>query len=180
MRMRSNRCSTGCSRTVDFFSTDRCLGINRPSKQFPQISNIPIKTMTLSITRAAVGCACVLLTGCASMSGIAPHAVTREANELASQHALSATPTSSAAWPKADWWKAYGDPQLDALIDEALASSPTLNVAAARTRKALALADASRSALAPRIDASASSTREHLSEHGLVPPPFGGTTQPLN
>jgi NodT family efflux transporter outer membrane factor (OMF) lipoprotein len=136
--------------------------------------------MTLSITRAALGCACALLTGCASMSGIAPHAHSRNANELASQHALSATPTSSAAWPKADWWKAYSDPQLDVLIDEALAHSPTLNVAAARTRKALALADASRSALSPHIDASASSTREHFSEHGLVPPPFGGTTQTLN
>jgi NodT family efflux transporter outer membrane factor (OMF) lipoprotein len=134
--------------------------------------------MTLSITRGALACA--LLTGCASMSGIAPHAVTRDANELASQHALSATPTSNAAWPKSDWWKAYADPQLDALIDEALASSPTLNVAAARTRKALALADASRSALSPRIDASASTTGEHFSEHGLVPPPFGGTTQTLN
>ncbi|HET6801550.1 MAG TPA: efflux transporter outer membrane subunit, partial [Casimicrobiaceae bacterium] len=72
------------------------------------------------------------------------------------------------------------DAQLDALIDEALAHSPTLNVAAARTRKALAVADASQSALSPRIDASASSTREHFSEHGLVPPPFGGTTQTLN
>ena len=115
--------------------------------------------MTLSITRVALACACALLTGCASMSGIAPQAQSRNANELASQHALSATSTSSAAWPKADWWEAYGDAQLDALIDEALAHSPTLNVAAARTRKALAVADASQSALSPRIDASASSTR---------------------
>ena len=114
------------------------------------------------------------------MRGITPHAASRDANELASQQALSATSITPAGWPTADWWKAYGDPQLDALIDEALATSPTLNVAAARTRGALALADATRSALSPRIDASASSTRERFSEHGLVPPPFGGTTQTLN
>lgn len=136
--------------------------------------------MTHPITRVALTFACASLCGCASMSGITPQAQSRNANGLASQHALSGTPTSTAAWPKADWWKAYGDPQLDALIDEALARSPTLNVAAARTRKALALADASRSALSPRIDASASSTREHFSQHGLVPPPFAGTTQTLN
>ena len=136
--------------------------------------------MTVPITRVAIACACAWLCGCASTSGLAPQAQSRNANELASQHALSGTATSTDAWPKADWWKAYGDPQLDALIDEALAHSPTLNVAAARTRKALALADASRSALSPRIDASASSTREHFSRHGLIPPPFGGTTQTLN
>jgi outer membrane protein TolC len=34
-----------------------------------------------------------------------------------------------ASWPQADWWKAYGDPQLDGLMDEALAGSPDLKIA---------------------------------------------------
>jgi NodT family efflux transporter outer membrane factor (OMF) lipoprotein len=135
--------------------------------------------MTFPITRIVLACVVALLAGCASMRGIAPQAHSRDANELASRKALEGTATSGTAWPKADWWNAYGDAQLDALIAEALAHSPTLNVAAARTRKAIALAEATQSALAPRIDASASGTREHLSAHGLVPPPFGGTTQTL-
>ena len=74
----------------------------------------------------------------------------REAGSLAAQRALQNTSVSDAAWPASDWWKSFGDPQLNALIDEALASSPTLNIAAARTRKALAEADAAHSTLAER------------------------------
>jgi NodT family efflux transporter outer membrane factor (OMF) lipoprotein len=123
---------------------------------------------------------CSALAGCASMNGIAPEATSRDPNALAAQRALAGIRLSDAAWPKADWWKAFGDAQLDALMDEALRGSPTLDIAAARTRKALAAADASRTALSPRVDASLSTTRERFSEHGLVPPPFGGTTQTLN
>jgi len=32
------------------------------------------------------------------------------------------------AWPSDDWWKAYGDPQLDQLIEEALAGSPAMSM----------------------------------------------------
>ena len=121
-----------------------------------------------------------LLAACASTSGLAPQASVREARAIAAQRALQNTTVADAAWPATDWWKTFGDPQLDALIDEALASSPTLNIAAARTRKALAEADAAHSTLAPRIDANASSTRERFSEHGLAPPPLGGSTQTFN
>jgi NodT family efflux transporter outer membrane factor (OMF) lipoprotein len=137
--------------------------------------------MPVRISRLVViTLACLLVAGCASMAGLAPQATSHDANALASENALSGAKVDAAAWPRTDWWKAFGDPQLDELIDEALADSPTLNVAAARTRKALALAQAGRSALSPRIDASASTTRERFPEHGLIPPPFGGTTQTLS
>src|SRR5256885_5321465 len=35
----------------------------------------------------------------------------------------------AAAWPTEQWWRGYGDPQLDALIAEALAGSPSLEIA---------------------------------------------------
>ena len=41
-----------------------------------------------------------------------------------------------AAWPGDGWWHAYGDPQLDALIDEALRGNPSLETAEARLRAA--------------------------------------------
>ena len=133
----------------------------------------PVRSISLVLVVA-------MLAGCASMRGIETRATARDANALASSRALGGASVTDAAWPATDWWKTFGDPQLDGLIDEALRQSPTLNIAAARTRKAVAAADAGRAALSPRIDASASSTRERFSENGLVPPPFGGTTQTVN
>jgi NodT family efflux transporter outer membrane factor (OMF) lipoprotein len=124
--------------------------------------------------------ASAFLAGCASMSGVSPQASVRATDAIAAQRALQDASVSSAAWPATDWWKIFGDPQLDALMSEALADSPTLNIAAARTRKALAQANVDKSALSPRIDAAAASTRERYSEHGLAPPPLGGSTQTLN
>ena len=89
------------------------------------------------------------------MAGISSRAVQRDANALAATRALAGTPLSPAAWPRADWWTAFNDPQLDALMDEALADSPTLKVAAARTRKALAFADSAKSALYPQVNGDA-------------------------
>src|SRR6185312_5421924 len=127
--------------------------------------------MPVRIFRLALALVCALLAGCASMNGLAPETTSRNANTLASAQSLSDTKVDAAAWPSTDWWKAFGDPQLDRLIDEALAAdSPTLAVAAARMRKALALAQQSQSALSPRLDASASTTRERFPEHGLIPP----------
>jgi NodT family efflux transporter outer membrane factor (OMF) lipoprotein len=61
-----------------------------------------------------------------------------------------------AAWPGADWWTAYNDPQLNSLIAEALQSSPTLAQAQARVRAANALESASRASLLPSLSANAS------------------------
>ncbi len=121
-----------------------------------------------------------LLAGCASTNGLTPEAALRDPNALASHRALQGVPVSAAAWPKSDWWKVYGDPQLDALIDEALAGSPTLNIAAARTRKALALAQTAKAPLYPQVDGNLSSTRQRFSEQGLVPPPVAGTWNTVN
>ncbi len=59
--------------------------------------------------------------------------------------------TPAAEWPSDSWWKAYGDPQLDQLIDEALAGSPDLKIAAARVRGAEAMSDIAGANLWPTI-----------------------------
>lgn len=100
--------------------------------------------MAPRLTRAAFALgACAVLAGCASTHDLAPQASLRGANMLAADRTLAAATISAAAWPRADWWKTFGDAQLDALVDEALAGSPTLGVAAARARKALAAANVS-------------------------------------
>jgi NodT family efflux transporter outer membrane factor (OMF) lipoprotein len=115
----------------------------------------------------------LLLAGCASTHGLAPEASLNDANALAAQQTLAAAPQSSAAWPRADWWAAYKDPQLDALIDEALAGNPTLRVAQARTRKALASAATAKAVLYPQVNGDLEVSREQAPAHGLTPPPPG-------
>src|SRR6185312_12164563 len=105
-----------------------------------------------------------------------PTGVAHDASKLAATKSLSAVPVNT-VWPASDWWKRYGDPQLDALMDEALRTSPTLEIAAARTRQALAAAQVTDAGRFPRVDASASLTHERFSERGLVPPPYAGSWQ---
>lgn len=114
------------------------------------------------------------LAACAS-SGIEPKATAADPARLslgkAGEDAGASTP-----WPREEWWKAYGDPQLDALVAEALADSPALKVVQARVDKALAVAGAADAARSPRLDADAQLERQRFSEHDLYPAPFGGST----
>ncbi len=115
----------------------------------------------------------LLLAGCASGRGLAPQLTATDADTLATARSLAAEPLSAADFPRSDWWTAFGDPQLDALIDEALRDSPTLAAADARARSAQAqagLADAQR---APTLGASARLSGVQLPET-LAPEPIGG------
>lgn len=110
----------------------------------------------LRITPLATAlCGALLLAGCASSSGLTTHTTLRDAASIPVSHSLSGVPLSAAAWPSERWWQAFADPQLDALIDEALTSSPSLDVADARTRKAQAQAGIVDAARKPSVGASA-------------------------
>ena len=137
--------------------------------------------MTHSLRLVAVALSLGLaVAGCADMQGLAPAASLRDVNTLAAGSSLAGATVSQDTWPAADWWTSFGDAQLDTLMHEALAASPTLAVAAARTRKALAAASASEAALYPQVGGSAAMTRERFSANGLTPPPYGGSFQTLN
>ncbi|HSN21632.1 MAG TPA: efflux transporter outer membrane subunit [Usitatibacter sp.] len=125
--------------------------------------------------RLAIALASALVAACASMGGEHPLAARGDADRLAASKSLAQAPLSDAAWPSADWWKRYGDPQLDALVDGALQGSPTLRVADARVRKAMAAAGIAGAARRPRLNGSANATRERFSEHYIYPPPLGGS-----
>jgi NodT family efflux transporter outer membrane factor (OMF) lipoprotein len=122
----------------------------------------------------------VLLAGCASTHGLAPTASLHRADSLATEHTLADATLRPDAWPGRDWWTALADPQLDQLIREALSDSPSLEIAAARTRAALAEAGISAAARAPQAALSADATRERLSANGIFPPPFAGGTSTLS
>ena len=123
---------------------------------------------------AATLVSALLVAGCASTDGLSTQASLRDPNDFAAEKSLAAAPLSASAWPRNDWWTVFNDPQLDALIDEALAESPTLRVAEARTRKALAFAATSKAALYPQVNADAAISRQRAPDHGLTPPPLGG------
>lgn len=128
-----------------------------------------------SVTAAGLLLTAVLLGGCASMAGLDPRATPVAAGQLAVGQSLSSAKLSADAWPRADWWRRFGDPQLDRLMEEALSGNPTLRVAEARTRKALAFAQTAQSALYPRVNGDTAVTRQRFPEHGLVPPPYAGS-----
>jgi NodT family efflux transporter outer membrane factor (OMF) lipoprotein len=61
------------------------------------------------------------------------------------------------------WWQRFGDAQLDALQQQALAASPTLAAAAARLAQARAAADASAAGLFPQLAMSGRVARQAIS-----------------
>jgi NodT family efflux transporter outer membrane factor (OMF) lipoprotein len=93
---------------------------------------------------------------------------------------LANTAVSTDAWPDSQWWAQFQDPQLNQLIAEGLAGSPTLRVAEARTRAALAQARVAQSARLPQLDAKGSVTRERFPEQSIIPPPYGGSWDTLS
>lgn len=60
---------------------------------------------------------------------------------------------------RGDWWKAFGQPDLDALEEQAARANQTLAAAEAQYRQARALDRAAHAAYFPTVSASASSTR---------------------
>lgn len=58
---------------------------------------------------------------------------------------------TAAEFPDDRWWSAYGDPGLNALIEEALAKSPDVALAAARIRAADAASERAGGALLPTL-----------------------------
>lgn len=84
---------------------------------------------------------------------------------------------AAVAWPDTRWWHRYRDPELNTLIDQALAASPSLDAAAARVRMAQAAARGARAVQWPQVNANYHYTRELLPENYIYPPPLGGSYQ---
>jgi NodT family efflux transporter outer membrane factor (OMF) lipoprotein len=69
------------------------------------------------------------------------------------------TPDARAAGP---WWQAFGSPELDQSVRQALADSPTVAEATATLQSAQAQLVATRGAQAPQVDANGSVQRERI------------------
>src|SRR5579872_310018 len=95
-------------------------------------------------------------------------------DRLRSDRTLGVAQVNEGAWPVEEWWRAYGDPQLDALMADALADSPSLQSAQARLRAAQAQAVLVSGTRLPSTEADAQTSRQRYSANGLYPLPFAG------
>ena len=114
--------------------------------------------------------ALLALAGCVTPPALPPAATPRDATAIAAGQSLPATP--GAVWPGDGWWQAYGDPQLDALVAEALAGSPDIAAAAARLRRAEGMEQAAGGALLPTLDAQGSAGWDKASYNNGFPKAF--------
>jgi NodT family efflux transporter outer membrane factor (OMF) lipoprotein len=129
--------------------------------------------LTAALVVALAAGSCVLVAGCVTDRD--PHAPRPVApNGLTADRALATAQVNEDAWPEDEWWHAYGDPQLDTLMTDALAGSPSLQVAQARLREAQAQATNVSAPRLPRTAVNAETTRQRYSENGLYPAPFAG------
>src|SRR5689334_2593431 len=111
----------------------------------------------------------VALTACAAL----PKEDGAARSHLSSASAFATEQSFSAPlgpWPVDAWWKSYGDSQLDTLIEEGLAGSPTLDVADARLRRARALSDVAASGDRLQVNANAAATEQKQSYNYMSPP----------
>jgi len=114
------------------------------------------------------------LAACASLPAMKPVAQVKPASAYAAARSFDTRgdPNPGADWPADGWWRAYNDPQLDALIDEALSGSPTLAQAEARHAKARASVGQARAGLFPTLSGQASAEEDKQSYNFGIPPSF--------
>lgn len=126
----------------------------------------------------AAGLMATGLSGCADMSGIHPQASLRDVSTLGLA-AASATPAAAAVAAPAgvatEWWRDFGDEQLNALVAQALQNNPSLKLAQARLARAQAVTEVADAATLPQLNGQVDLTRQKYSANGAVPPPLAGS-----
>ncbi|WP_088183387.1 efflux transporter outer membrane subunit [Sphingobium sp. Z007] len=112
-----------------------------------------VSRIALAARTGGMASSILLLAACAAVPDLGAKPELRAPATVAADRSLTAAPV---AWPGDDWWSAYGDPQLDALIAEGLRESPDVAAASARFRKAAGMAQQAGAALLPSVDLEAS------------------------
>jgi NodT family efflux transporter outer membrane factor (OMF) lipoprotein len=123
----------------------------------------------LARTALLAGLSALALSACAGLPAQSPAAKARDTDAYATSKTFSAAP---ADWPSDRWWEAYGDAQLTALIDEALAGSPRLAQAEARVRRAEAIAAQAGARERPSVALNASVQENKQSYNNGIPAAF--------
>ncbi|MPQ55405.1 efflux transporter outer membrane subunit [Duganella sp. FT27W] len=135
--------------------------------------------MNQHVKKSLLSMAVLLLAGCAA---IPPDAHIPVKRDIAKADLATDIHLAREGWPQARWWTAYGDEQLNALIEQALRDGPSLEVAAARIGSARSELSRSMADTGIDIGGYANANRQRYSGTGLFPAPIGGayfTTETL-
>ena len=74
-----------------------------------------------------------------------------------------------------EWWKVFGDPQVDRLAAQVIANNPTLAGGLARMRAAQAQLAVNQAQDLPQVNLEGSEQRMLFSKNYIIPPPYGGS-----
>jgi NodT family efflux transporter outer membrane factor (OMF) lipoprotein len=135
----------------------------------PKRLSLPANLLTAATMVGAVLATAALVAGCASTAGVTP-----SSHKLMQASQVGAT-AQTTDWPQSDWWSAWGDPQLDALIARSLANAPTLQTVQARLVQAQAAVDVADAARSPQVNGAVDLTDQRFTRNGAVPPPLAGS-----
>ena len=114
--------------------------------------------------------AMLLIAGCAGLPAADP------APALRAPQASDFSPGNDGRWPVASWWTEFNDPQLEALVNQALRNSPSMAMVQARITQANAQAHGVSANAGINLAADASVSRELYSANSFYPPPIAGST----
>jgi len=131
-----------------------------------QATKSPLPTPCRRIVKVMLAASLLATAGCAQLPHMNSPPALRRVEQLGSSNSFTAP---EAAWPGDGWWRAYGDVQLDALIEEALRGSPDLDLAQARLHAAMAQVQGAHAARIPEVTGTASLTEEKQSYNNLIP-----------
>jgi NodT family efflux transporter outer membrane factor (OMF) lipoprotein len=129
----------------------------------------PSPARTARRTALLASLSAAALAACATLPPPAPARVAKAPSAYATAQSFT---VPAAEWPGDQWWTAYGDPQLDQLVSEALAGSPNLAAAQARVRSARAAVAQARASQLPMISGNASVEEMKQSYNIGIPPQF--------
>jgi multidrug efflux system outer membrane protein len=128
--------------------------------------------------------AMAVLSACSSVPRMAPPQLNVPASFKEAQVADGTWKLAAPAeaQPRGEWWLAFGDTTLTALIAQAASASPTLDQAAARVRQARALAGVAEADRVPQVGVGLGAKRARASDASLglpngAPAPTGNTYQ---
>ncbi|RZT10991.1 outer membrane protein, multidrug efflux system [Duganella sp. CF402] len=127
-----------------------------------------MKTPTILVVAAAVA---IALAGCAS---VPPDRNALAKRDIAGAELSANIKLAQEGWPQVQWWTAYHDEQLNAIIKQALASGPSLEVAAAHIGSARSSLSRSVADLGISGTVNGNANRQRYSGTGLFPAPIGG------
>jgi len=127
-----------------------------------------------SLLATAALAAVLALAGCASQGPAHQPLARLGSADVGLNDSASLSAADATALASSQWWTGLGDAQLNQLIDQALAGSPSLAASNARFEKAAALATASSTASDVRGTLSADATRQRYTANGMIPAPIAG------